>query len=154
MCNQPIEGKYPCYALLQLIKDPKEPKVKKSFETQTGQSGLIGYSFDSCEKKIFKMLKKNSTNILDLKETIEKEFEFSEIIDIHHKSVFISALISAVSRSCLNSKIGFNEAKFKSLCSFLSIYIERDEELELAAILSIKLLQRKLQYSPGKKFFE
>jgi hypothetical protein len=151
MCNQPIDGKYPCYAILQLIK---EPKVKKSIETQTCQSGLVGSSFDSCQKRIFKLLKKDSSNIPDIIEKIEKEFEFSQIVDINHKSIFICALVLAVSRSCLNSNVGLDEDKLKSLCSLLKIYIERDEELELAAFLAIRLLQRKLNNSPGKKIFK
>jgi len=78
MCNQPIDGKYPCYAILQLIK---EPKVKKSIETQTCQSGLVGSSFDSCQKRIFKLLKKDSSNIPAIIEKIEKESEFSHIVE-------------------------------------------------------------------------
>ena len=97
------------------------------------------------------MLKKTSSNIPDIAEAIEEQFEFSETVDIHQKALFICALVSAVSRSCLNSKIGFDEAKFKRLSPLLSIYIVDDEELELAAILSIKLLQRKLQYEISKK---
>jgi len=148
MCNQRITSKYPCYALLQLIK---QPTFKKSFETQTSLLGLIGYSFESCERKIYKLIKKHSSNLPEIKEKIEEEFGE---IDLQHKFIFIQALVSAVCRSCLNSNIGFDESKFKSLCSLLSMYIDGNQLFELVAFIAIKLLQHKLEYQTGKKFFE
>ena len=110
--------------------------------------GLIGYSFESCEKKIFKKLKEHSPNIPEITKNIGEEFGE---IDFQHKFIFIQALVSAVCRSRLNLNI---ESKFKSLCSLLSIYIDGSELFELAAFIAIKLLQHKLEYQKGKKLFE
>ena len=153
MCNQQIKDKTPCHALLQMMK---EPKAKKSSETQTSLLGLIGCSFDSCEKRIFKLLKANSSDITDIIEKIEEEF--GEIAEFQHKFIFNSALVSAVCRNCLNSNIGLDEVKFRFFCSLLSFYIEGNEYLELTAFLAIKLLQiqprlLKLNYSQGKIYF-
>ena len=144
MCNQAITGKCPCYAILQLIKEPIKSNPKSA--TQTDFIDL-GYSYETCEKKISKLLKKYSLDIPVILENIQ--IEFGEI-DFEHKFIFIHALVSAVCLGCLNQTTGLDELKFINLCSLLSIYIDGNEELEMQAFLAITQLQNKLSYQPGK----
>ena len=111
MCNQPIKGRYLCYAILQMIK---ELTPKTTANVQTGSLGLVDYSFSSCEKKIYKIIKKNPSSIAD-------------IIEILELTAFLSIKL-------LRQKLQYQPDKkfvlffcfsqmFKFLCFFLNFYV-------------------------------
>ena len=148
MCNETIEGKCPCYAILQIIKETTKKTQSKTKSTQTGPTQMVNLSFELCEKSLMKIFKKKFINSVFVNK-IEKEFG---AIDSQHKFLFIRALVTAVCRSCMNKTSGLDEIKFISLCSLLSVYVNSNQEFELETVFAIKTLQYKKQYQFGKPF--
>ena len=136
MCSQEIVDKTPSFSILQMIK---ETVIKNCVETQTEISQVISYSFDVCEKRLYKIFKAKTINCEAIFDRIKNEFGE---IDCNHKYLFIRCLVSAVCRSCLNNKeIGFNKTKFTNICPVLLKAIDGNEDSELDALLAIKSLQ-------------
>ena len=151
MCNESIESKYPCYAIIQMIKETSSKNQLTSLSTQTGTSQVVSLSFEFCEKRLLKILKKKSTNSTIIVNKIEKEFGH---LNSQHKFVFIRALVTAICRSCLNKRNGLDEFKFTSLCSLMSMFINSNQEFEMETVFSLKTLQNKKQYQYGNFHFD
>jgi hypothetical protein len=151
MCNESIESKYPCYAIIQMIKETSSKNQLTSLSTQTGTSQVVSLSFEFCEKRLLKILKKKSANSSIILNKIESEFGH---LNAQHMFVFIRALATAVSRSCLNKSTGLDEIKFTNLCSLLSMFINSNQEFEMEAVFALKTLQNKKQYQHGNFYLK
>ena len=153
MCNQTIEGKCPSFAILQMIKDPTHKTKTASVNTQIQLNKVINISFDICEKRIYKILKKKSTNCSTIFDKIENELGKFNEIDLQNRFILVSSLASAVCRSCLHKSNGFDEPKFMNLSDLISLSTDSNKDHELDALLAIKSLQEKMRFQPGKRFF-
>lgn len=162
MCNQMFIDKIPCYAVIQMMKepvartpDPDPPAEETIMESENPHDEAMSIegmylTFESYEKKLFEILDvAGGTNLINemIFEGIESEFGG---IDSHvQNKVFIRALVTAVCRFCLETNNILHVARLKSLCSLLSIFINRNQEFEFETFFAIKTFQQKLPNQPG-----
>lgn len=145
MCNLAITDKSPCYALLQIIKEPSAAINSTSLSTQTEINQVTGLPFEYCEKKCLEILKQHETfNIQVI--FIQIETEFGPICS-QYMFVFIRALVTAVCRHCSSESL--DENRFTVYCPLLKMFINGNKYFEIDALLAIQALQQKMQYKLG-----
>ena len=156
MCSQLFTDKIPCYAVIQMIKQPEAKKEEvKTEEVKVNTDAAISDNYHDGMYLTFESYERNLMEILNAVGNFQNEVIFGEIesefggIDGQNK-VFIRALVSAACRCCIDDNdTRLNKVKLSGLCALLSIFISRNQEFEFETFFAIKSVQQKLPNQPG-----
>jgi hypothetical protein len=136
-CRRVFSGYTTNFALLDIISSNKKTtnnqddleKIFKDFETLK-----ISHSIESYEKEISKILQNQSLE----NDYIATKIKLKFTVDDLDSKLFICALVKSVHRICLDPKNKLSESKFKRYASLLKIFISRNREFKLDALLALR----------------